>query len=100
MIKKIVGMVWKVLGMPYNILKSVIMYSYVQVIRLFNNGWKLSKVLVSLPVKILSYVLGLIKKIKFKKIGKWILDVLKESIAQIFTLLGFFIACFTFVLLN
>ena len=26
---------------------------------------------------------------------KWVLDVMKESIAQIFTLLGFFIAWFT-----
>jgi len=26
---------------------------------------------------------------------KWLLDVIKESIAQIFTLLGFFIAWFT-----
>ena len=30
-----------------------------------------------------------------KKIINWIVDVMKESIAQIFTLLGFFIAWFT-----
>ena len=30
-----------------------------------------------------------------KDIIKWIVDVMKESIAQIFTLLGFFIAWFT-----
>ena len=30
-----------------------------------------------------------------KFIGKWIIDALKESIAQIFTILGFFIAWFT-----
>lgn len=30
-----------------------------------------------------------------KKIGTWILDVVKESIAQVFTLLGFFIAWLT-----
>ena len=32
---------------------------------------------------------------KIKSIVKWFLDVFKESIAQIFTLLGFFIAWFT-----
>jgi len=31
----------------------------------------------------------------FKKIIKFIVDMVKESIAQIFTLLGFFIAWFT-----
>ena len=28
-------------------------------------------------------------------LGKWFIDAVKESIAQIFTLLGFFIAWFT-----
>ena len=95
MIKKIVDTIWKVLGMPFNILKSVIMYLYVQLIRLSNNGWKVTKVLASLPIKILSFVFELIKGIKIKKVGKWLIDVFKESIAQIFTLLGFFIAWFT-----
>ena len=95
MIKKIVDIIWKVLGMPFNILKNVIMYLYVQLIRLSNNGWKVTKVLALLPVKILSLVFELIKSIKIKKIGKWLFDVFKESIAQIFTLLGFFIAWFT-----
>ena len=30
-----------------------------------------------------------------KFIGKWLIDAIKESIAQIFTILGFFIAWFT-----
>ena len=30
-----------------------------------------------------------------KVLGKWLIDAIKESIAQIFTLLGFFIAWFT-----
>jgi len=34
-------------------------------------------------------------KIKYKNILKWLIDIFKESIAQIFTLLGFFIAWFT-----
>jgi hypothetical protein len=65
MIKSIIKNLNKVLGLPYNILKQIA-YG-------------------------LSYVLNL----NFKKIGIWILDVVKESIAQIFTLLGFFIAWFT-----
>ena len=34
-----------------------------------------------------------VRNLKF--IGKWIIDAIKESIAQIFTILGFFIAWFT-----
>lgn len=45
-----------------------------------------------IPFELLKYVLQ-VKNIKF--IGKWILDAIKESIAQVFTLLGFFIAWFT-----
>jgi hypothetical protein len=30
-----------------------------------------------------------------KVLGKWFVDAIKESIAQIFTILGFFIAWFT-----
>ena len=49
----------------------------------------------SLIVKPFPWMWKLIKKINIKAIGKWIFDVVKESIAQIFTLLGFFIAWFT-----
>lgn len=45
-----------------------------------------------IPFELLKYVLQ-VKNIKF--IGKWIIDAIKESIAQVFTLLGFFIAWFT-----
>ena len=43
------------------------------------------------------YLVKFIKSIPaiLKFIGKWIIDAIKESIAQIFTLLGFFIAWFT-----
>ena len=118
MIKKLLDFGWYVLGLPYNILKSTIMYLYVQVIRLFNNGWKLSKLILSLPLKIMAYFPKLIKNLisVFKQIllapiniskyvykvfpknmgiWKWLGDIVKESIAQIFTLLGFFIAWFT-----
>ena len=49
----------------------------------------------SLIVKPFPWMWKLIKKINIKAIIKWIVDVVKESIAQIFTLLGFFIAWFT-----
>ena len=57
--KKIISLLGKALGMPFEIIKYVIQ----------------------------------VKNLKF--LGKWILDAVKESIAQIFTILGFFIAWFT-----
>ena len=45
----------------------------------------------------IKYIIKFIKNIPsiLKYIGKWLVDAIKESIAQIFTLLGFFIAWFT-----
>ena len=59
MIKKLIKTLYKVLGIPFELLKYVI------------------------QVK------------NFKFVGKWVIDAIKESIAQIFTILGFFIAWFT-----
>ena len=59
MIKKLIKFLYKVLGIPFELIKYVIS----------------------------------VKNLKF--IGKWIIDAIKESIAQIFTILGFFIAWFT-----
>ena len=59
MIKRVIKFLYKVLGIPYELLKYVLQ----------------------------------VKNIKF--VGKWIIDAIKESIAQVFTLLGFFIAWFT-----
>ena len=59
MIKKLIKFLYKVLGIPFELIKYVVS----------------------------------IKNLKF--IGKWIIDAIKESIAQIFTILGFFIAWFT-----
>ena len=59
MIKKLIKFLYKVLGIPFELLKYVIS----------------------------------VKNLRF--IGKWIVDAIKESIAQIFTILGFFIAWFT-----
>ena len=64
-----VGALYNLLGLPYYTVKYVI--------------------------KKTVQVLKSVKKIKIKKLGKWLFDVFKESIAQIFTLLGFFIAWFT-----
>jgi len=58
-IKKLIKTLYKVLGIPFELLKYVI------------------------QVK------------NFKFVGKWVIDAIKESIAQIFTILGFFIAWFT-----
>ena len=69
LIKKMVGALYNLLGLPYYTVKYVIKKT-IQVLKSF-------------------------KKIKIKAIGKWLFDVFKESIAQIFTLLGFFIAWFT-----
>jgi hypothetical protein len=58
-IKKVIKTLYKVLGIPFELIKYVI------------------------QVK------------NFKFVGKWVIDAIKESIAQIFTILGFFIAWFT-----
>ena len=51
----------------------------------------LNKVL-GIPFELIKYVIS-VRNLKF--IGKWVIDAIKESIAQIFTILGFFIAWFT-----
>jgi len=48
--------------------------------------------ILGLPFEIVKWVLS-VKNLKF--VGKWFVDAIKESIAQIFTILGFFIAWFT-----
>ena len=45
-----------------------------------------------MPFEILKWILS-VKNLKI--VGKWLIDAIKESIAQIFTILGFFIAWFT-----
>ncbi len=59
MIKKTIKLLYKVLGIPFELIKYVVQ----------------------------------VKNLKF--VGKWVIDAIKESIAQIFTILGFFIAWFT-----
>ena len=102
LIKKMVGLLYNLLGLPYyavlwtikntiKALKSIPMYS--------SKGIKLIiktiKNLLLLIIKPLKWIWKIIKGINTKGILIWIIDVIKESIAQIFTLLGFFIAWFT-----
>tara|TARA_B100000900_G_C20495714_1_gene681499 strand:+ start:604 stop:930 length:327 start_codon:yes stop_codon:yes gene_type:complete len=78
-IKKVIKFLYNVLGMPY--------YAVIKAIK---------AVIVSVKYAI-KYVVKFIKNIPsiLKFLGKWLIDAVKESIAQIFTLLGFFIAWFT-----
>lgn len=102
LVKKMVGLLYNLLGLPYyavlwtikntiKVLKSLPMYS--------SKGIKLIiktiKNLLLLIIKPLKWIWKIIKGINTKGILIWIIDVIKESIAQIFTLLGFFIAWFT-----
>ena len=97
-----VGLLYNLLGLPYyavvwtikntiKILKKLPMYS--------SKGIKLIlktvKDIISLFIKPLKWLWKIVKGINTKGILIWIIDVIKESIAQIFTLLGFFIAWFT-----
>ncbi len=79
MIKKVINFLYDVLGMPY--------YAVIKAIK---------AVIVSVKFAI-KYVVKFVKSIPsiLKFLGKWLIDAVKESIAQIFTLLGFFIAWFT-----
>ena len=113
LIKKMVGAGYKLLGMPYNIVKYVLGFIYkilkkipdyitkgidyiIKVIKsLLIMIWKPFPIIAKLSTKPFIFIWKLIKMIKPKAIAKWLYDVLKESVAQIFTLLGFYIAWFT-----
>jgi len=106
MIKKLIKFLNKVLGMPYKImlwtLKKVytvlnklteflaygLQFIIESILRTINTLWKTAKA----PIV---WTLYKLKNIKPKAVIVWIVDILKESVAQIFTLLGFFIAWFT-----
>ena len=113
LIKKMVGAGYKLLGMPFNIVKYVLGVIYkifkeipnyitkgidyiIKIIKsLLTVIWKPFPIIAKLSTKPFIFVWKLIKMIKPKAIVKWLYDVLKESVAQIFTLLGFYIAWFT-----
>ena len=79
MIKKLIKGLYNILGYPYH-----------TVIKLVKAIWAGIK----LALKVLKKFIKNLPKIA-KFIGKWLIDAVKESIAQIFTILGFFIAWFT-----
>ncbi len=90
MIKKIIIGLYDLLGLPYyaavNLFKGLI--------------FTVKKTYKGLMVSAKFTFKNIVKFIKsipsiLKAFGKWLIDAIKESIAQIFTLLGFFIAWFT-----
>ena len=104
--KKMVGAGYKLLGMPYHIVIWTIknVYKFLkETINYIVKGVEKTIELIIKAIKTLWKIIKApfpwgwkqIKKIKPKAIFKWIVDVVKESIAQIFTLLGFYIAWFT-----
>ena len=90
MIKKVIEFLYNVLGLPYyavlNLLKGLwagAKGGAQGLVASVKFAWK----------QLIKFIKTIPSILKF--IGKWIVDAIKESIAQIFTLLGFFIAWFT-----
>ncbi len=90
MIKKLFEFLYKILGLPYYAVLNLLKGLYFAIKK------SLRGIVISLKWSWRSLI-KLIKKIPamLKFLGKWVIDAIKESIAQIFTLLGFFIAWFT-----
>ena len=90
MIKKIIEFLYNLVGLPYYAVLNLIKGLYAAVKK------TLKGILVSLKWSWRNFKKA-IKKIPalLKFLGKWVIDAIKESIAQIFTILGFFIAWFT-----
>lgn len=106
LLKKMVGAGYKLLGMPYHLVIWTIKNTYKVFKEALNYTAKGVEIIIGLALKTVNTLWKVIKaplpwgwkqikKIKPKSILKWIADVIKESIAQIFTLLGFYIAWFT-----
>jgi len=106
LLKKMVGAGYKLLGMPYHLVIWTIKNTYKVLKEALNYTAKGVELIIGLVLKTTNTLWKVIKaplpwgwkqikKIKPKSILKWIVDVIKESIAQIFTLLGFYIAWFT-----
>ncbi len=106
LIKKVVGWGYKLLGMPYQIVLWTLKKVYKVLNESLNYLGKGLQLIIGLILKTLSalwaisklpivWTLYKVKNIKPKAMLVWLIDVFKESIAQIFTLLGFYIAWFT-----
>ncbi len=90
MIKKIFEFLYKILGLPYYAFLNLLKGLYAGAKQLYKGALASVKLLWKYLVKFIKSIPAILKFI-----GKWIIDAIKESIAQIFTLLGFFIAWFT-----
>ena len=106
LLKKMVGAGYKLLGMPYHLVIWILKNTYKVLKQALNYIAKGVELIIGLGLKIVDILWKVIKapfpwgwkqvkKIKPSAILKWVIDVIKESIAQIFTLLGFYIAWFT-----
>ena len=90
MIKKIIKALYDLLGLPYYVVLNTLKGFWFGAKKTYKGflvsaKWSFSKV-----IKAIKSIPSLLKIF-----GKWLIDAVKESIAQIFTLLGFFIAWFT-----
>tara|TARA_Y100001963_G_C6719814_1_gene418632 strand:- start:395 stop:808 length:414 start_codon:yes stop_codon:yes gene_type:complete len=96
-IKKILLFLYDVMGLPYMIVKKAIQI----IIEILKKTYSAVKSFMKYVVNTLSFIYKLaVRFVKYlpvllKKLGKWFIAAVKESIAQIFTLLGFFIAWLT-----
>tara|TARA_R100001460_G_C3464660_1_gene166397 strand:- start:190 stop:546 length:357 start_codon:yes stop_codon:yes gene_type:complete len=90
MIKKVFKFLNNVLGMPYYLVLNTIKGMVLAVKK------TLKGLMLSMKWS-MKQIMKFIKNIPsmLKVLWKWLIDAIKESIAQIFTLLGFFIAWFT-----
>ena len=106
LLKKMVGAGYKLLGMPYHLVIWTLKKTYKVLNGLVSYLGKGFQLVIETTLKLLSLLWKAVKasfpwgwkqvkKIKPSAILKWVIDVIKESIAQIFTLLGFYIAWFT-----
>jgi len=108
LISKIAGFIFNVIGLPYNIAKKLTKFlikitkqlgSYLNKIAIIVTN-TINSLLNILVKSIKGFVNSIIKLIKFVPLviiylAKWLVKAVKESIAQTFTLLGFFIAWLT-----
>lgn len=90
MIKKVFNFLFEVLGMPYYFVINLFKGGFFAVNKAAKGFWISIKFTSKQIVKFIKSIPGMLIIL-----GKWFIDAIKESIAQIFTLLGFFIAWFT-----
>ena len=90
MIKKVFNFLFEVLGMPYHFVINLFKGGFFAVNKAAKGFWISIKFTAKQIGKFIKSIPGMLIIL-----GKWFIDAIKESIAQIFTILGFFIAWFT-----